>query len=918
MHPAAGLTSALKRTVGVALLIALATILAASGPFEAVKGTGPWAATGATFMVLALSPKQARAVICVPLALCLCIGLLVVGVRPITSVWATLMLVLVSWSLVVALSPIPGRYLNQLRSLGRFTLVGFVAALATGTISTLYALYSPAHSGITFAPVAASTLASFLLLSPLVLTTKRQGLSAHPAEVALQVGLLIAALATASTLPNVEALDWLPIPVLIWAAFRFGERILAFELAALYLTTTLLTAAAPTSPTSGNWVAEIYLILLFAISMPVALVSSERSDALRGIRLSARVFKQSYYHSQMPIALVKFVRGQLVFEDSNAAAERLLGTSSMSLPGQPVSGLVSLPNDMSKIVHEVLDGVRHGWEGHASLIDAHLSDLSLTLSLLDRHGSEPQFSLTIHDLSAESEVRAQLEEERNYNAAVLASSPCMILVTTPNGTIVDCNLAGAEMLGYTEDELVGHEYYDVLAPPEQREALKTAFMGDEPAPSQDETIMLTKSGERRLMFYRQAEFRSSTATDVLLVFTALDITEQRQISQLSQQLVDSATTVAFISTDLDGRVTLFNTGAETLLGYSSTGVTGHDFTDFLSPAAFTGYAASNNPTFADLVAHVVSGGIPETRDWTWIRAGGAAIRVSMTTSVVTDPFGHKPVGFLFVARDVSDARRSQEIVVLALKREREAVNILRALDRVKDDFISTVSHELRTPMTSIIGTTEMLEDELGGPLTDGQRSMLDIISRNGERLLTLADDLLLTAKLHANKEQQSEDPVDLRDVAIESKESIVATVNGRSIAMNIDLPSTPVMVTASHFHLERAISNLLSNAIKFSLEGGEVTLGVTIIGKEAIVEVSDNGIGIPRDELENVFDRFHRSPNAEENAIQGTGLGLSIVKSIVESHRGSIALTSELNKGTTVRLAFPLANVRVPVQPSGN
>ena len=95
-------------------------------------------------------------------------------------------------------------------------------------------------------------------------------------------------------------------------------------------------------------------------------------------------------------------------------------------------------------------------------------------------------------------------------------------------------------------------------------------------------------------------------------------------------------------------------------------------------------------------------------------------------------------------------------------------------------------------------------------------------------------------------------------------------------------------------------------------------MGVTIIGKEAIVEVSDNGIGIPRDELENVFDRFHRSPNAEENAIQGTGLGLSIVKSIVESHRGSIALTSELNKGTTVRLAFPLANVRVPVQPSGN
>ena len=917
MHPVTRLPSARKPTFVAVLLIPLATALAVSGPYEAVNGTGPWAATGAFFIVLALSPKSLRAPISVLLIVCVAAGLIAVGVRPITSIWATLSLLTLGWLLIWAQSPIPGRYLNQLRSLGRFIASGLSLGILAGLLSAGYALYSPAHSGGSFPPAAASAMASIFLLAPLVLTSKRQGLTTHPFEVLLQVTALLASLAIAFAYPDQASFDWLPIPILIWAAFRFGEQVLAIELAVLYLTTTLLTAAAPTSSASGNWIAELYLLLLFSVTMPVAMASRERSDALRGVRLSGLAFKRSYYNSQMPMALAKWVHGQLLFEDINAAGARLLTIPTDQVPTRPVADFINLPGDMQRIVQEVLAGVRHGWDGHATLANGQASDLLVTLSLLDAHGSEPQFSLAIHDLTTESQVRTQLEAERNYTAAILGSSPCIILVTKPTGEIVDCNQSGCEMLGYDREDLIGHQYYDLLAAPELREPLKMAFLGDQPAPTQDETIMVTKSGERRLMFYRQAACSSSAPEEALLVFTALDITEQRQLSQLSQQLVDSATTVAFISTDLDGRVTLFNTGAETLLGYSAASVHNSDFTQFLSPAAFTGYAANNNPTFADLVTHVVTDGVPETRDWTWIRAGGAAIRVSMTTSVVTDPFGHKPIGFLFVARDVSDARRSQEIVVLALKREREAVNRLRALDRVKDDFISTVSHELRTPMTSIIGTTEMLEDELGGPLTDGQRSMLDIISRNGERLLTLADDLLLTAKLHANKEQQPDDPVDLRDIAKESNDSIMAALNGRSIRLKLDLPSTPVMVTASSFHLERAITNLLSNAIKFSLEGGEVTLGVSIVGKEAIVEVSDNGIGIPRDELESVFDRFHRSPNAEKNAIQGTGLGLSIVKSIVESHRGSIALTSELNKGTTVRMAFPLASLRVPIQASG-
>ena len=164
---------------------------------------------------------------------------------------------------------------------------------------------------------------------------------------------------------------------------------------------------------------------------------------------------------------------------------------------------------------------------------------------------------------------------------------------------------------------------------------------------------------------------------------------------------------------------------------------------------------------------------------------------------------------------------------------------------------------------------------------------------------------------------QQEDLIDLRDVAKECLDSLGMTLSGRSINLQSELPPTAVTVNASHFHLERAISNLLSNAIKFTLDEGNVRLELTKTNTEAVLQISDDGIGIPSEDLENVFDRFYRSANVDEHAIQGTGLGLSIVKAIVESHRGSIALTSEVNHGTTVRLAFPLANALVPVQPSG-
>ncbi len=288
----------------------------------------------------------------------------------------------------------------------------------------------------------------------------------------------------------------------------------------------------------------------------------------------------------------------------------------------------------------------------------------------------------------------------------------------------------------------------------------------------------------------------------------------------------------------------------------------------------------------------------------------------MTTNPVTDTFGDL-FGYLFVASDVTDTRRSQEILVKALRREREVVSRLKHLDRVKDDFVTTVSHELRTPMSSIIGSAEMLADGMLGELEPQQEKMIDVISRNGDRLLALADDLLLLATFDQSAWPEQRADVDLRTVVEESASGVAAMLKTRDLRVGYNLPAQPVIVHGDAIHLERAVTNLLTNAVKFTDDGGQVHVEVVAdhINSTARLSVNDTGIGIAESDLDHVFGRFFRSESVQERAIQGTGLGLAIVKTIVEGHEGHIDVRSDPTTGTTFTMTFPLVKAPVSKRP---
>jgi signal transduction histidine kinase len=235
---------------------------------------------------------------------------------------------------------------------------------------------------------------------------------------------------------------------------------------------------------------------------------------------------------------------------------------------------------------------------------------------------------------------------------------------------------------------------------------------------------------------------------------------------------------------------------------------------------------------------------------------------------------------------------------------------LRELDRLKTDFVASVSHELRTPLTSICGYAEMLGDASVATLGEIEQRMVEVINRNGHRLLSLIEDLLILSRIEADGYTCGDDPVDVAELIQIVQSVLKPAVDTAGVELSVEISNELPTIRGDRDQLERVLLNLLSNGIKFSLRGGTVVLRASMEGDEMLLAVEDTGIGISPDDLPKLFTRFYRSSEAQHRAIPGTGLGLAVVHGVVERHGGRIEVDSMLGAGTTV-------TVRLPSRPSG-
>jgi signal transduction histidine kinase len=216
------------------------------------------------------------------------------------------------------------------------------------------------------------------------------------------------------------------------------------------------------------------------------------------------------------------------------------------------------------------------------------------------------------------------------------------------------------------------------------------------------------------------------------------------------------------------------------------------------------------------------------------------------------------------------------------------------VDRLKSEFVATVSHELRTPMTSIKGYVEVLLMGAAGDLNQQQAHFLEVVKTNTERLQVLVNDLLDISRIEAGKATLAIQPLDLGEIAHEAVNELERRSQKDGKPMTIKLKTVPSLPLAlgDKERVRQIFDNLLENAYQYTAEKGKIAVRIHPTGKELQVDVEDNGIGIPPEQQDRVFERFFRGEHPFVLATSGTGLGLSIVQHLVEMHNGRIWLKS--------------------------
>jgi len=263
-----------------------------------------------------------------------------------------------------------------------------------------------------------------------------------------------------------------------------------------------------------------------------------------------------------------------------------------------------------------------------------------------------------------------------------------------------------------------------------------------------------------------------------------------------------------------------------------------------------------------------------------------------------------PRSMISAVRAALRARERQYELRAQLQAQQAAEQALREADKRKDEFLATLAHELRNPLAPLLTGLHLLGASLEPSRAQQVRQMMD---RQVTQLVKLIDDLLEVSRIATGKVVLKSRRVDMRNVVEAAIESTQPMITAFEHSLRVDLPSTPVWVHADDSRLEQVISNLLNNACKYTPRRGKIAVGLTQENDKAVLRVTDNGVGIPREMLPLVFEMFTQVDRNLDRAQGGLGIGLSLVRRLMALHGGEVTADSAgPNQGSTFSIALPL------------
>ncbi len=330
--------------------------------------------------------------------------------------------------------------------------------------------------------------------------------------------------------------------------------------------------------------------------------------------------------------------------------------------------------------------------------------------------------------------------------------------------------------------------------------------------------------------------------------------------------------------------------------------------DLIGKTVAEGFPEVQDQGFIELLDHVYSTGTPYVANEAPIRIfpdGGQTMKEIFVNFVYQPLFdsAREVTGILVHAVDVTESRQSRRLLERQTMELEDARTRAEEANRVKAEFLATMSHELRTPLNGIMGYSDLLDAEIGGPVTTAQKAQIGRIRAGARHLLQIIEEILTFSRIDAGREESHVEEVDVVQLAEEACRLVEPLAEQKSIRFACETPNALTMVTDPG-KLRQILLNLLSNAIKFT-DKGEVRLTVSCNHAECTFEVRDTGSGILPADSERIFEAFYQG-NAGARVRSGTGLGLSVSRGLARLLGGEITLTSVVGEGSTFVVSLPL------------
>ncbi|WNQ13064.1 PAS domain S-box protein [Paenibacillus aurantius] len=485
--------------------------------------------------------------------------------------------------------------------------------------------------------------------------------------------------------------------------------------------------------------------------------------------------------------------------------------------------------------------------------------------------------------------RVNLDQD-TFNSQVFLFASFGIGLVAPDGLILAVNPAVERILGYSEEEIKGERFGCFFHPDETVKNIDDLkrIMKENETEVQLEKRYVRKDGETVWALLSVRVFRNTDGSPHHYIAQVIDISKQKETEIRLQETVERYTSLkkynhdAILSFDLKGKIINGNAMAEKLTGYKiETELRGKKLADLIG-----------RPNVERILADALHDNTVEREIDTLV--GKDAQVIEVLTSIAPIFVNSQNIGFYLICKDISEQRR-----LVVAKEAAEATN------KAKSEFLAMMSHEIRTPMNGVIGMTELLLD---GQLSEEQRDYIEVIRNSGETLLSIINDILDISKIESGRSELQEETFELRKIIKDSLSVVSKKADEKSVGMaytiNHDVPD---YIYGDAERLKQVLMNLLGNAVKFT-PSGKISIEVQKAKGNQLLEfiVTDTGIGIPPNRLEDIFEPFSQIDSFMSRRHDGTGLGLAISRKIVGLMGGTIYAESDGKSGSTFHFTIRL------------